>query len=59
MKRSLPKVGDENYMWTNPHSTVWPTIKFRKGRILVTVFAPTVAIAKRFAYHVLKEIDAS
>jgi len=59
LKRSLPNVGDENYLWTNPRSTAWPTIKLRKGRILVSVFAPTVPIAKRFADHVLKQIDAS
>jgi hypothetical protein len=57
LKRSLPNVGDENYMWTNPRNTAWPTIKFRKGRILVTVFAPNVTIAKRFADHVLKQIE--
>ena len=59
LKRSLPNVGDENYMWTNPPSTTWPTIMVRKGGALVRVFAPTVPIAKRFVEHVLKQIDAS
>ena len=59
LKRSLPNVGDENFIWTNPSSTGWPTIMIRKARILVHVFAPNVSIAKRFAGHVLKQIDAS
>ena len=56
VKRSLPKLGDENHIWTFPGSTAWPTIKFRKGNIIVTVFAPTVAITKRFAQHVFTQI---
>jgi hypothetical protein len=57
-KRSLPQLGDENHIWTHRGSTVWPTIKFRKGNINVTIFAPSVAIAKRFAQHVLGQIAA-
>jgi hypothetical protein len=59
LKSSLPKLGDENHIWTNPGSRAWPTIKFRKGNILVTVFAPSVAIAKRFAHHVYNQLPAS
>lgn len=59
VKRSLPGLGDENHIWTNRGSTVWPMIKFRKGNINVTVFAPSVAIAKRFAQHILEQIAAS
>lgn len=56
MKSRLPKLGDENYIWTNRGSTAWPIIKFRKGNIIVDVFAPSVVIAKRFAQHVLEQI---
>lgn len=56
VKGSVPKLGDENHIWTIRGSTAWPTIKFRKGSILVTVFAPTVAIAKRFAQHIFTQI---
>jgi hypothetical protein len=59
VKRSLPKLGDENHIWTNPDSAAWPTIKFRKGNINVTIFAPTVAIAKRFAQYVFEQMAAS
>ena len=59
IKSRLPKLGDENHIWTNPGSTAWPTIKFRKGNINVTVFAPWVAIAKRFAQHVFEQMAAS
>ncbi len=58
VKRSLPGLGDENHIWTDPGSTAWPTIKFRKGSIIVTIFAPSVAIAKRFARHVYSQIVA-
>ncbi|HEX8175641.1 MAG TPA: hypothetical protein VF543_11035 [Pyrinomonadaceae bacterium] len=56
IKGSLPNLGDENYIWTNRGSTAWPTIKFRKGKINVTVFAPSVAIAKRFAQHIFGQM---
>lgn len=59
VKRSLPKLGDENHIWMNPGSTAWPTIKFRKGNMNVTVFAPSVAIAKRFAQYVFEQVAAS
>jgi hypothetical protein len=58
VKRSLPGFGDESHIWTNRGSTAWPTMKFRKGSIVVSVFAPTVAIARKFAQYVLTEIDA-
>jgi uncharacterized protein YheU (UPF0270 family) len=56
VKRGLPALGDENYMWTNLHSTLWPAICFRSGSVLVSVFAPTVTIADRFARHILEQI---
>lgn len=59
LKRRLPKLGDENHIWTHRGSTVWPTIKFRKGNINVSVFAPSVAIAKRFAQHIFEQMAAS
>jgi hypothetical protein len=58
VKSRLPSLGDENYIWTHRSSTAWPTIKFRKGTIIVNVFAPSVAIAKRFALHVSEQIAA-
>lgn len=58
VKRSLPGIGDENFIWTNPNSSAWPVIRVRKGRIVVSVFAPTVTIAKKFMHHVLGQIDA-
>jgi hypothetical protein len=59
VKNSLPKLGDENYIWTHRGSTAWPMIKFRKGKVFVTVFAPSVPVAKRFAQHVLGQMPAS
>src|SRR5690349_18392766 len=53
VKGKLPDLGDENHIWTNRGSTGWPTIKFRQGNIDVRVFAPSIAIAKRFAQHIL------
>jgi hypothetical protein len=57
MKRDLANLGDENYLWANPHSDAWPTIHFRKGNVFVSVFAPTIPLAERFAHYVLDEIS--
>jgi len=56
VKRSLRDVGDENYMWTNPRSNAWPTIYFRKGNVFVSVFAPSVPVATKFAEQVLEQM---
>jgi hypothetical protein len=58
-KTAVPKLGDESYLWTMPGSTAWPMLSFRKGKVNVTVFAPSVEIAKRFARHVLEQISTS
>jgi hypothetical protein len=57
VKRSIPNLGDENYMWTNPGSDAWPMIHFRQGNVYVTVYSPSVLIAKRFAHYVLEQIN--
>jgi len=57
VKTTLANFGDENYMWTNLGKYTWPTIYMRKGSVVVMVFAPSVAVAKRFAQHVLEQID--
>jgi hypothetical protein len=56
MKRELTNLADENYMWANSHSETWATIDFRKGNVFVSVFAPTVPIAERFAHYILAQI---
>jgi hypothetical protein len=58
IKNNLPGLGDENHIWTNRGSEAWPMLNFRKGNIDVTVFAPSVTVAKRFAQHVLEQITA-
>lgn len=57
VRGSLPNLGDENHIWTHHGSAAWPTVKFRKGNINVTVFAPSVAIAKRFSQHIFEQMD--
>jgi len=57
MKRDLANLGDENYLWANPHSEAWPTIHFRKGPVFVSVFAPTIPLAERFAHYILDQIS--
>ncbi len=52
-KAAVPELGDEGYIWTHPGSAAWPVVVFRKGRVNVRVFAPSVPVAKRFARHVL------
>jgi hypothetical protein len=58
VRAAVPKLGDESYIWTHPGSTAWPMLTFRKGKVNVTVFAPSVAVAKRFAQHVLEQMPA-
>ena len=58
VKRTLASLGDENYLWRLPRSTAWPTIRFRKGNIVVSVFAPDIAIAERFARNIAAQIDS-
>lgn len=57
--RRLSGFGDEGYIWTPSGTNAWPTIDFRKGGVNVTVFAPSIAVAKRFARHVLGQINAN
>jgi hypothetical protein len=59
VKGALPNLGDENHIWTLPDSTAWPTIRFRKGKVNIVIFAPSVTIAKRFAQHVLEQLSVS
>jgi hypothetical protein len=57
-KAAVPGLGDESHIWTPPGSTAWPMLTFRKGKVNVTVFAPSVKVAKRFAQHVLGQMPA-
>ena len=57
MRSKLPDLGDENYVWTNRTIGTWPMLYFRKGKVFVSVFAPTVIVAKRFARHVIDQIE--
>lgn len=57
-KTRLENFGDENYMWPNLNRDGWTMIHVRKGAVLVRVFAPSVAMAKRFAQHVIERIPA-
>ena len=58
VKDKLQGLGDENYICTNRGSEAWPTIQFRQGRANVTVFAPSVTVANRFARRVLEQLNA-
>jgi len=57
VKTTLANFGDENYMWSNLGKYSWPTIYMRRGIVVVMVFAPSIPVAKRFAQHVLEQID--
>jgi hypothetical protein len=52
-KRSLPKLGDENYLWTG--RIIQPTIMFRRGTLYVHIAAPTATIAERAARLILAQ----
>jgi hypothetical protein len=56
VKSTIANLGDENYIWTSRGSAAWPMIIFRKGSVFVSVFAPSVTIARRFAQHVIEQI---
>jgi hypothetical protein len=55
-KTKLKDFGDENYIWPNLNRDGWTMIEFRKGKVLVRVYAPSVATAKRFAQYVIGQI---
>ena len=57
-KTRLENFGDENYIWPNLNRDGWTMIKLRKGTVLVRVYAPSVAMAKRFARYVVERIPA-
>jgi hypothetical protein len=59
VKNTLPNLGDENHIWTLPDSQAWPMIRFRKGKVNIQIFAPSVTIAKRFAQHVLEQLPTT
>jgi hypothetical protein len=59
VKNILPNLGDENHIWTLPDSEAWPMIRFRKGKVNIQIFAPSVTIAKRFAQHVLEQLPTT
>ncbi len=59
IKRHIPNLGDENYMWTNPGSDAWPMIHIRSGSVYVTVFARSISIAKRFARRVIEQVTTA
>jgi hypothetical protein len=58
-KSSLPKFGDENFMFTRFVAGGTTSIHFRQGNIYIEVTAPTQVTAKRFAQHVMNQILAS
>ena len=55
-KSILPNFGDTNHFWTNAASEAWPTLKFRKGTVLVTVFGPSIKTVKSFGHEMLELI---
>jgi hypothetical protein len=59
VKTDLPNFAEANHLWTNAGSDAWPTLKFRQGGILVTVFGPSLKTVKGFAQEVDALIQAS
>jgi hypothetical protein len=59
IKSSLPKLGDENHIWTFKDYPRRVIIQFRRGTVLVRVEAPSEGVAKRFAQHVFEQLAAS
>ena len=58
IKSSVPKLGDENHVWSYRGYPRQVIIKFRKGNITVRVDATSEAVAKRFAQHVFEQMAA-
>jgi hypothetical protein len=54
-KNKLPNLGSEGYIWTGSRNS-YTSIKFRKDKVFVNVFAPTEKTARRFAQHVFEQI---
>lgn len=57
-KSRLENLGDENYLWANRQTGAWSTIRFRQDTVIVSVFAPSVVIAKRFAREILEQLHS-
>lgn len=58
-KGTVPNLGDENHIWLMRGAAAWPMLFFRKGNVTARVFAPSAAVAERFARLVLEQIDAA
>lgn len=58
IKSSLPRLGDENHMWTYTNYPRQVIVQFRKGNVIVRVDSPLEGAAKRFARHVFEQIAA-
>jgi len=51
--KTIPDLGEENFMWPGDSAGSSARSAFRQGKIQVLLFAPTEDIAKRFGVYVL------
>jgi len=53
----LEKMGDEAYVWAAYTESGRSAIRFRKSNVFVSVGAPSLGLAKKFARHIADEIE--
>lgn len=55
--KPLEKMGDEAYVWAAYTESGRSAVRFRKSNVFVSVSAPSLGLAKKFARHIAAEIE--
>jgi hypothetical protein len=55
--KPLEKLGDEAYVWAAYTESGRSAVRFRKSNVFVSVSAPSLGLAKKFARHIAGEIE--
>jgi len=56
LRATVPKLGDENYLWEESRSQKSFGVDFRKGRVVVHTDASSIAVAEQFALQIAEAI---
>lgn len=58
LDKTVPGLGDENYLWEGYYDKSAKGVDFRKARVIVHISATSSDIAKRFAEHIAEVISS-
>jgi hypothetical protein len=59
LRATVPKLGDENYLWEGLYKGSVFGVDFRKGKVVVHISASSMLTAEQFAVVIAEEITAS